>query len=339
MPDSGDALTRQWMLLQEIPRAPRSRSTAELHAAMRGHGFEVTPRTTQRDLERLSGIFPITCDEDGRSHRWYWLPDAAVTEFPGMSPEAAIAMLVAERYLAGLIPVNLLRCIRDYADRARRVLEAAGLHEWPSRIAVAQAGPPLVPPEAAPGVLEAVDDALARGRQLRVTYASRSRGEPWQGRVHPLGLVAKRGLLYLVCTINDHTDIRQLAIHRIHEIACLDQEAVRPDDFDLQDYVDKLQAFAYPRTGRPIRLVLAVGPEVAAHLEECPLSGRQAIAPVEGGRHRVQAEVNDSEELRWWLLGFGDQIEVLAPSELREELGHIARGMAERYSRNLPDET
>ena len=98
MPDSGDALTRQWMLLQEIPRAPRSRSTVELHAAMRRHGFEVTPRTTQRDLERLSGIFPITCDEDGRSHRWYWLPDAAVTEFPGMSPEAAIAMLVAGRY-------------------------------------------------------------------------------------------------------------------------------------------------------------------------------------------------------------------------------------------------
>ncbi len=336
MADPGHALTRQWILLQEIPRAPRSRTTAELHAALRDRGYEVTKRTTERDLERLSAIFPITCDEEGRTHRWYWMEDAAVTEFPGMSPESAIAMLLAERYLAGLIPRNLLRCIRQYADRARRVLEAAGLHEWPSRIAVAPAGPPLLPPEAAPGVLEAVDDALARGRQLQVTYTSRSRGDTWRGRVHPLGLVAKRGLLYLVCTINDHSDTRQLAVHRITEAACLDEPAHRPPGFELRDYVEQSQAFAYPRTGRQLELVLAVTPGVAAHLDECPLSEHQRMENGADGRSVVRAGVEDSEELRWWLLGFGDQVEVIAPRELRDELRDIASAMARIYQDEPP---
>jgi predicted DNA-binding transcriptional regulator YafY len=35
--------------------------------------------------------------------------------------------------------------------------------------------------------------------------------------------------------------------------------------------------------------------------------------------------------LRWWLLGFADQIEVLKPDKLREEFKQKAARMAKRY--------
>ena len=37
------------------------------------------------------------------------------------------------------------------------------------------------------------------------------------------------------------------------------------------------------------------------------------------GRILVEATVADTSQLRWWLLGFGSQVEVLEPISLREE--------------------
>jgi predicted DNA-binding transcriptional regulator YafY len=42
--------------------------------------------------------------------------------------------------------------------------------------------------------------------------------------------------------------------------------------------------------------------------------------------------VLDTLQLRWWLLGFGDQVEVVAPKSLRQEFAETARNMAGYYS-------
>jgi len=41
--------------------------------------------------------------------------------------------------------------------------------------------------------------------------------------------------------------------------------------------------------------------------------------------------VKDTLELRWWLLGFGDKVEVLAPKALREEFSAVTQRMAVQY--------
>jgi predicted DNA-binding transcriptional regulator YafY len=45
----------------------------------------------------------------------------------------------------------------------------------------------------------------------------------------------------------------------------------------------------------------------------------------------VRATVQDSAELHWWLLGFGELVEVLAPAALREEFRARAVAMAALY--------
>jgi hypothetical protein len=44
--------------------------------AMHHDGFGVTTRTVERNLDDLSGYFPITRDEDVQPFRWYWMPRA-----------------------------------------------------------------------------------------------------------------------------------------------------------------------------------------------------------------------------------------------------------------------
>jgi predicted DNA-binding transcriptional regulator YafY len=45
----------------------------------------------------------------------------------------------------------------------------------------------------------------------------------------------------------------------------------------------------------------------------------------------VEATVQDTQQLRWWLLGFGDQVEVVEPGELRNEFLQVAKGMIGLY--------
>ena len=73
--------------------------------------------------------------------------------------------------------------------------------------------------------------------------------------------------------------------------------------------------------------------EVATHLREPRLSARQTLRYCPDGRVRVTARVRDTQQLRWWLLGFGDLVEVIGPETLREEFAETAREMYSLYGR------
>ena len=45
----------------------------------------------------------------------------------------------------------------------------------------------------------------------------------------------------------------------------------------------------------------------------------------------MSATVQDTAELRWWLLGYGDKVEVLSPAFLRDEFRAIADRLGQTY--------
>jgi predicted DNA-binding transcriptional regulator YafY len=45
----------------------------------------------------------------------------------------------------------------------------------------------------------------------------------------------------------------------------------------------------------------------------------------------ARATVENTAELRWWLLGFGELVEVLAPADLRDEFRMRATAMVALY--------
>ena len=69
------------------------------------------------------------------------------------------------------------------------------------------------------------------------------------------------------------------------------------------------------------------------HLPLHRLSARQTLRYCPDGRVRVTATVRDTLQLRWWLLGFGEQVEVIGPETLREEFAETAGEMHRLYGR------
>ncbi|HNW78941.1 MAG TPA: WYL domain-containing protein, partial [Candidatus Competibacteraceae bacterium] len=72
-------------------------------------------------------------------------------------------------------------------------------------------------------------------------------------------------------------------------------------------------------------------PSMAFHLSETPLSDDQAIEMLDAQTYRLRATVTNTLQLRWWLLGFGAQVEVREPASLRADMAGRARALAALY--------
>lgn len=332
MPNKTHTLSRQWALLSAIPSAPRRLSTAELHQRMRDDGFGVDVRSIQRDLNDLSGPFPLVQQAEGRAHYWHWMEGSKGLEIPAMSRQTALVFRLTDQYLRILLPGNVLKLLAPYFERAAMVLGESRLADWDSKVMQIQTGPRLRPPEIDANVRNVVYEALLEGQRFEASYTRRYETEAVTYTVNPLGLVIREGITYLVCSLWDYTDIKQLAMHRMSSAQPIEREATPIEDFDLAKYVHQDAAFAYPQSNRMIRLKALFDESAAFHLTERRLSEDQSLQRTKDGLYRLMATVADTAELRWWLLGFGDGVEVLAPKALRAEFKTMAANMARMYA-------
>ena len=329
-----ETILRFLTMLRMLPRAPRKIDTAALERRLHDEGFSVTRRTIQRDLHQLARTFALICD-DHRPAGWSWALDAALLDLPGMDPNTALTFVLVERFLAPLLPRSTFGRIQPYLTRAQKILNSLptnALGRWPSKVRVIHRGPPLRLPEIPEAILDAVTRGLLDGRRLDVAYRSREKGEITRCELNPLGLVFKGGIAYLVCTFWDYTDIRQVVLHRVHRAEMLKAPVLVPAGFNLDPYIQEGE-FSYP-VGEPIHFEAMFLHGAAFHLRDTPLSADQVITELDDERVLVRATVENTAELRWWLLGFGELVEVLAPADLREEFR--ARAVAAMYQQRSP---
>ncbi len=184
-------------------------------------------------------------------------------------------------------------------------------------------------PEIRPEVLEVVYEALLRECRFRARYRKRGESEIKEYEVSPLGLAFQDQLIYLVATLWDYADPLLLLLHRMEAAELLEKVIVPPKGFDFHRYVEA--ELHFPEGERPLRLTVLLEAQAAAHLAETPLSNDQELSEQPDGRLLVRATVADTAQLRWWLQGFGDKVEVVKPKGLREEFRAVSRRMAERY--------
>ena len=69
----------------------------------------------------------------------------------------------------------------------------------------------------------------------------------------------------------------------------------------------------------------------AKHLYETPLSTDQKIIEYIPGYVSITATVRYTEQLVWWIRGYGSFIEVLEPKEIRERIKNEALKLVEKY--------
>ena len=327
-----DTLFRQWAMLRFIPRFPRKVDTTNLQYELAKAGHDINLRTIQRDLNKLSEVLPLVAD-NAKPQGWSWATDAKVIDLPALDPQAALTFRLVESYMQRLLPASTLNYLQPWFHAANGVLDrhGNGLARWPDKVRVLPRGLPHKAPDIAPEIAEAIYQAVLLERQLQITYPSKSEQTEARGHtVHPLGLVVRDRVVYLICVFDGYTDPRQLAMHRILSAEMLNATAQRPEGFSIDAYIAQGE-FGVVLNPQPIVLEAEFYRHVAIHLRESPIADDQVIEDVDEDNVLLRATVPDTLELRLWLKSFGDEVAVLEPPALRKEFREIAENLTTYY--------
>jgi predicted DNA-binding transcriptional regulator YafY len=335
MATNQQSLLRQWHMLRMVPRAPSRITVRELSERLRAADFRVTERTVQRDLRELALVFPVEVDEREKPFGWSWLRDASSFDLPGLTVPEALTLTLVEQHLRHHLPPVTVESLRPHFRSAARTLSAvedsAPSRAWLDKVRSVVPQQPLVAPRMDEACQRVVYLALMQDRQLRLHYRKRDADEPIvYAAVHPLAVVQRGGLVYLVCMFGQYEDVRTIALHRIQQAEALYEPARGKPGFDIDAYIASGQFGVI--AGDPVRLRAVFSRAAGEHLFETPLSADQALTSGDGGRLHLTATVPNTRALVWWLLGFGDGVVIQEPASLREELAGIAQRMAAAYS-------
>ena len=223
MPDTN---LRHWVMLRHLPRHPRKVDAATLARVLAESGFEVSRRSVERDLIKLSSVFPLVCDDQHKPYGWSWMAHAGSFDLPAMDVHTALAFRMAAQHLAGALPEVTRDYLTPHFDRAQAVLDGLDgnqLSRWPDKVRVLPSGQQLLPPLIQREVLENVQAGLLAERALDIVYRKRGEQEPKTYVAHPQGLVWRDAVGYLLCTLRDYDQpLVQLLLHRMDAVAVLD---------------------------------------------------------------------------------------------------------------------
>lgn len=335
MATNQQSLLRQWHMLRMVPRAPAKISAKELCERLGAADFIVTKRTVERDLKELADVFPIVVDDREKPYGWSWLRDASSFDLPGLTVPEALTLTMVEQHLRLHLPPMTTDALRPHFQSAARTLStvdaSAPSRAWLDKVRSVPPQQPLLAPHVDEECQRRVYLALMQDRQLRLEYRKRESGKVTvYGAVHPLAVVQRGGLVYLVCMFDRYDDVRTISLHRIQRAEVLYESARKKPGFDIDAYIASGQFGVI--AGAPVRLRALFTRAAGEHLYETPLTADQVLT-ADGDDHlHLAVTVPNTRALLWWLLGFGDGVEVLAPASLREELAGIARRMAAAYA-------
>ncbi|HJX75021.1 MAG TPA: WYL domain-containing protein, partial [Gaiella sp.] len=191
--------------------------------------LEISERTARRDLEALAMAGIPVYSQPGRGGGWSLLGGAR-TDLSGLTAAEARTLFLVAGPSASATPqikAALRKLVRALPEPFRAEAEAAA-----SAVVIDPASwdRTHVP---TPAHLDELQRAVVEGVQVRIVYAAPDRPET-ERTVHPLGLVAKASVWYLIAATD--AGMRTFRLSRVRAVTITEDPAERPEGFDLETH-------------------------------------------------------------------------------------------------------
>ncbi len=122
-----------------------------------------------------------------------------------------------------------------------------------------------------------------------------------------------------------HKRVCTLKLGQITELNTLDKLFIENEEFDIDDYLGR--AWSMTREDGLHNVKLKFLPEVAHSVAEVQWHSTQAVTFEDDGSTILEFRVDGLNDITWWVLGYGDKVQVLAPRVLRKRIAEIAHNM------------
>lgn len=180
-------------------------------------------------------------------------------------------------------------------------------------------------------VLEIFTRAWADRRMVRFQYLAAGRAEPEERTVAPYVLEVARSepASYVIGFDPLRSALRTFKLERVLSAEILDEEYVIPADFD--PYRMLADSWGIMDEAETFDVRLRFSPLVTHRIKESMWHRSQQLRDLPDGGCELTLHVAGTREIRQWILGWGSDVEVLEPPQLRAELVGLAARMVELY--------
>jgi predicted DNA-binding transcriptional regulator YafY len=290
----------------------------------------VSRRTVFRDLDTLrqSGI-PLSFDD--RQQR-YCVPGTYYLPPTNLTPEEALALIVLCHEMGGSPRFPFFAPARSAALKLESTLPGRLRQQLRSVAdAVRIQPPPSNPLENQRPVYEQLLEAIAGRHSVRIRYQSLTEWEEICTRLSPYRLLFSRRSWYVIGRSSLHRSTRTFNLGRIHQLEPLEDAYEVPRGFSLDRYLGNAWHLI-PEPGPDHHVLIRFSRLVAQNVAEVVWHKTQQVQPNPDGTIDFRVKVSGLGEISWWVLGYGDQAEVLQPPQLRQIIGQRAARAAKQYA-------
>lgn len=282
--------------------------------------FGTSRRTIFRDLQELEAI-GVPCRYDPQRGGYVIGPEFFLPPVDLTLQEALSMLLLVHRasshiqlpfknsakFAALKIENNLPFKIRQYCNAAMKNISAR---------AGAQA--PIRNVGGLDRTFAQLQNAIAKKRKVTMRYHSLFESKIIDLELCPYHLFYNHRAWYVLGHSSMHNSIRTFKLNRIKELQITDRSFVGGENFNLYNYLGR--AWSMIPEGRIYNIKLRFLPRVANNVAEVQWHSTQKVTHNADGSAIVEFCVDGLGEISWWILGYGDQVQVLAPKALREKV-------------------
>ena len=291
------AIHRYFLIIEKIKRVGCP-SFLEISHYLKDQGFEINPRTLQRDIGDLRDEFDIEIKYD-RQRTGYFIEDSA--------HEGATSI----RYLEAAMEADIL--LSSFED-IRTMRDLVSFSDSGTLRGISQLQPLLF--------------ALKYRRVVEFDHENFGTGARKHFSVRPRHLKEYDGRWYLCAEIPGIQNILIFGIDRIDNLYVSDIVFDNPGP-SIKSFEHIVGVSGLDE--EPMDVVLEFSPDQGRYIKTLPIHASQEIVEEDEDRLVVSLYVVDNFELRQRILGFGSSVIVLEPEELAEEIEEELRKNLEKY--------
>jgi len=170
-----------------------------------------------------------------------------------------------------------------------------------------------------------LQQAIAKKRKVNIRYQSLFEGTIIDVELCPYHLLYNNRAWYVLGHSSLHKSVHTFKLNRIRELKTTEKCFVDSENFDVYDYLGR--AWSMIPEGRIYNIKLRFLPKVANNVAEVQWHSTQKVVSNSDGSATVEFRVDGLGEITWWILGYGDQVQVIAPKALRKKVLEVAKNM------------
>ena len=313
---------RRLLQILEYLQSGRRYHTGELSSFV-----GVSKRTIFRDLKVLqdSGVQLLYDDAE----QGYWIPPSTFLPPTDLTVNETLSLLMLGEKLGDpKLGVPFQESARDAVLKLLSNLPASLRTHLSSISKHVQIS--LDPKHPLPGSQEhyhRILESIEKRHKIRLKYYSLLDQDMISTLVSPYQLFFQKRSWYMIGRSSLHKEVRTFHVGRIEESTLTADAYDIPPRFSLKKHFGN--ALEMIREQPEVEVVVRFQPLVAKNVSEVLWHATQKLVWNPDGSLNFHANVEGIREISWWILGYGEQAEVLSPKSLRELMGsHVGKMMA-----------